>query len=229
MPGPRVNQYGDRGAGRAVLTAFGLGAGFGLGIALALLSSSFIDFGLYLVALAVFHLWEYNYVALYRPAELWWGSFMLNHSTEFNIAMGASFVEYFLESFFFPGLKNNMIIVIPAFIVVLIGQAIRTISMSTAGQNFNHTIEETKEDDHKLVDHGIYSIFRHPSYFGWFWWAIFTQVMLENPLCIVLFTVASWTFFNERIHYEEVTLIDMFGEEYIKYAKKTPTWIPLIK
>lgn len=51
--------------------------------------------------------------------------------------MAASFIEYFLERLLFPDLKGNMTIVIPAFIIVLIGQAIRTVAMATAGQNFN--------------------------------------------------------------------------------------------
>lgn len=73
--------------------------------------------------------------------------------------------------------------------------------MATAGSNFNHLIEDDKRDDHKLVTVGIYSIFRHPSYMGWFWWCIFIQVMLCNPISTVAFTFVAWKFFSDRIEF----------------------------
>jgi protein-S-isoprenylcysteine O-methyltransferase len=39
--------------------------------------------------------------------------------------------------------------------------------MLSCGSNFSHTIMEEKDEEHKLVTNGIYSILRHPSYFGW--------------------------------------------------------------
>lgn len=37
-----------------------------------------------------------------------------------------------------------------------------------------------KNAGHVLVTHGVYSIFRHPSYVGWFYWSIGTQVSSGN-------------------------------------------------
>lgn len=45
---------------------------------------------------------------------------------------------------------------------------------------------------------------RHPAYFGWFWWSIGTQMLLCNPVCIVVYAAASWRFFSQRIPFEEV-------------------------
>jgi len=64
-----------------------------------------------------------------------------------------------------------------------------------------HCEQDTKADDHTLVTSGIYSIWRHPSYFGWFWWSVFTQVVLANPISIIGYTLASWYFFADRIPY----------------------------
>lgn len=33
-----------------------------------------------------------------------------------------------------------------------------------------------REDSHQLVTRGVYRFLRHPSYFGWFWWSLGTQV-----------------------------------------------------
>jgi protein-S-isoprenylcysteine O-methyltransferase len=79
------------------------------------------------------------------------------------------------------------------------------------------------------VKGGIYSILRHPAYFGWFWWSIGSQVLLGNPICLVLYSLASWSFFANRIPYEELTLSKFFGDEYTRYARRTFIGIPFIK
>jgi hypothetical protein len=47
-----------------------LGATAGLGLGLFLLSESAYDFGLWMVFLSLFHLWEYTYVALFHVETL---------------------------------------------------------------------------------------------------------------------------------------------------------------
>lgn len=82
---------------------------------------------------------------------------------------------------------------------------------------------------HELVTHGVYSLMRHPSYVGWFWWSIGTQVVLANPVCFVIYSIASWKFFHDRIFMEEITLLNFFGEEYYKYQQRVPTGLPFIR
>jgi len=206
-----------------------LGISLGLGVTLAKLSTHLVDLGLYLIALSLFHLWEYIYVVVYHPENLTADSFMVNHSKEFNIALALGWTEYFIEWLFFPSLKGNAFVYIIGFIAVVAGQSFRTVAMMTAGHNFNHFIVTEKEPDHKLVKYGVYSIVRHPSYTGWFIWSVSTQIVLGNPLCIVLYTIASFVFFKNRILYEERTLVSHFGQEYIQYQKEVPSGIPLIK
>ena len=59
-----------------------------------------------------------------------------------------------------------------------------------AGSNFDHIVQSNKDSGHQLVTTGVYTYLRHPSYCGWFWWSIGTQVLLCNPLCIVAYAVA---------------------------------------
>ena len=41
---------------------------------------------------------------------------------------------------------------------------------------------------------------------------------------------ASWKFFDDRIHDEEITLIYFFGDDYLDYQKKVPaTGVPYVK
>lgn len=71
--------------------------------------------------------------------------------------------------------------------------------MATAGTNFNHTPQKKKQAGHELVTSGIYAYSRHPSYFAFFWWAVGTQVLVGNKICLVAFFVFLWNFFNQRI------------------------------
>lgn len=50
-----------------------------------------------------------------------------------------------------------------------------------------------------------------------------------NPVCIVAYTLTSWKFFKDRIYYEEITLLNFFGEEYISYQEKVNIGLPFIK
>ena len=52
-------------------------------------------------------------------------------------------------------------------------------AMITAKANFNHVVQSDKKSNHVLVTHGLYGWSRHPSYVGWFYWSIGTQVMLN--------------------------------------------------
>jgi len=90
-------------------------------------------------------------------------------------------------------------------------------------------IRTEKTASHTLVTHGVYKIFRHPSYFGWFYWALSCQILLMNPVCIVLFPIILWKFFSSRIVDEEGTLVKIFGDSYVKYKEEVMTCgIPFI-
>lgn len=225
----RKKFFGKRNPETIVYIGWALGLTFGVGLMLALTAAKgWLDFGLFMCCLSVYHMWEWTYVAFFHPRELTGDSFLINHSTEWVCAWAFCVIEYFAERLMFPSLKNNLFVVIPAFAVVVGGQAIRTVSMYTAGSNFAHEIEESARQDHELVTTGIYAFSRHPSYFGWFWWTIAMQALLCNPISIAAFAFVAWKFFEDRIPYEETYLIEMFGDKYRDYKKRVPTRIPFI-
>jgi len=217
--------------GSATMALLGtvVGVAFGLGAGLAFASDSLGPLGWYLMFLGFFHLSEFVCVALFNPKLLSAESFLLNHSFEFNLAMAASFVEYFVELYYFPGLKTFWPVTYLGVLGSLVGQGVRLAALVTAGHNFTHDIAETKRAEHRLVTEGIYTYVRHPGYFGWFWWSVFTQVVLLNPICIAGFAAAAWKFFQERIAYEETILMEFFGDQYRAFKSKTPTGIPGIQ
>ena len=85
--------------------------------------------------------------------------------------------------------------------------------MLTCGTNFNHLVEYKDRKDHELVTEGVYGISRHPSYVGWAYWAVGTQLILGNFLCLFGYAYVTFWFFSERIPDEEKTLIE---KEFLK-------------
>lgn len=144
-------------------------------------------------------------------------------------AMVFSFLEYFVETTFFLGLKEHWWVSNFGLMMVIIGEIIRKVAVITAGQAFTHLIRIYYVDDHQLITHGIYAIFRHPGYCGFFIWSVGTQVMLCNPISTVGFAVVVWNFFARRIPYEEFFLRQFFGPEYKEYARRVPSGVPFVK
>lgn len=154
---------------------------------------------------------------------------MLNHSVAYLVAACSSWFEFFIEIYFWPSLKENTTVLIVGIAVCVAGEILRKLAIITANTSFNHIVQYHKSEDHVLVTHGVYRLMRHPSYAGWFWWSIGTQLILANPICSVLYAIVSWKFFQERILIEEVTLVNFFLDKYVEYQQTTPTGVPFVK
>ncbi|PHJ22925.1 isoprenylcysteine carboxyl methyltransferase family protein [Cystoisospora suis] len=102
------------------------------------------------------------------------------------------------------------------------GLFLRLLAFVTARENFTHKIAKKKLPSHHLITHGVYGVFRHPAYTGWFYWAVGSQFLLGNVICVLLFAGLSFRFFLERIVYEERLLEQMFPREYAAYRRDTP-------
>lgn len=200
----------------------------GFMIANQLTYPNLICFGYYLMCLSFFHLSEFMATAMYNSTEVTTDSFLINHSWEYGLAMLVSWIEFIIEATLFPSLKTNLYVRFFGLFLVMFGELFRKLAMYTCGTNFNHYVQERRKEGHTLIKTGVYSFSRHPSYFGWFYWSIGTQVLLGNPICTVLYAISSWKFFKSRIAYEEFYLLRFFGKEYSTYQKKVWTGIPFV-
>jgi len=189
----------------------------------------FAIFGGYLVILSFFHMSEFVFTGLFNHKKLTTDSFLLNHSMSYISALLASWLEFFIELYFFPNMKTHVWIVGLGICVIAFGEFFRKLAMYTAGVSFNHSVQERRSQDHVLVTNGVYGLVRHPAYFGWFYWSIGTQIFLSNPICAVLYTIASWSFFYARINDEEFYLKRFFGQAYTDYQKQVPSGVPFVK
>ena len=126
------------------------------------------------VFLAIFHYLEFIFHAIFHPKTLSSEYFLLNHSTAYHIAIIASIIEYWWTK----STNRSYITVICGIIMILIGQYTRSIAMWHA-KNFTHKLRFEKDDDHILVTSGIYKYLRHPSYFGFYWFSLGTQLFIR--------------------------------------------------
>ncbi|XP_062565337.1 protein-S-isoprenylcysteine O-methyltransferase-like [Armigeres subalbatus] len=80
-----------------------LGAVFSLGVLIFQnCPEEYKSFGVYVTLMSVFHYSEYLGIAFCNPKTLSPDSFILNHSLHYALAAAASWVEYFIEVYFFP-------------------------------------------------------------------------------------------------------------------------------
>lgn len=81
------------------------------------------------------------------------------------------------------------------------------------------------QEDHKLITTGPYKRVRHPMYLGIFVYTVGLCLISLDVLVILFFAFSIW-FNYRRIPMEEQMMIDQFGDEYLKYMKKTGRFIP---
>ncbi|KAK1242177.1 hypothetical protein MKX07_000163 [Trichoderma sp. CBMAI-0711] len=222
------------------LRAFCLGIAFAAGLlstlAILLLTDSPVwRVPFFLLALSLFHFLEFWTTAERNTAVASIDSFLLTANwPSYAIAHSAAFLECLLVSVFFPDrhwapLGSGNVLLFLGLALVVVGQAVRSLAMLHAGASFNHHIQTKKAQTHLLVTTGIYGWLRHPSYFGFFWWGLGTQLVLGNAVCFVAYTAVLYTFFKGRIEIEEHKLVEFFGEDYVNYRKRVGTLIPFIR
>ncbi|KAI4158483.1 MAG: hypothetical protein LQ342_007369 [Letrouitia transgressa] len=202
--------------------AFALGLTLGVSLTatflLSYLTSPLWRAPFFLATLSLFHFLEYYTTARCNPAAATISAFLLSQNGYgYNIAHSLAFLEclgrhWVLSAW--PGwtLLTPMWWMLPTQLqlpwlglgaaLMVLGQATRTMAMVHAGRNFNHLVQMKKKEGHILVTDGVYGWLRHPSYFGFFWWGLGTQVVMGNVGCLAGYAVVLWRFFRLRIESE---------------------------
>lgn len=192
----------------------------------------------FVATLALFHYLEFDSTARFNPPDAKISSFLLSaNGSAYNVAHTAALTELFVRHWFYSESKPDWLdlpfnipplfpSVVPALsvgiglILVVTGQYVRTAAMAQAGKNFNHIVQSTKQDDHILVTSGVYSLSRHPSYFGFFWWGLGTQLVLGNPICFPAYALVLWKFFASRINSRSSIYLVFRGEQLTMLRQK---------
>ncbi|OJD36086.1 prenyl cysteine carboxyl methyltransferase ste14 [Diplodia corticola] len=231
LPGAPRSQSGIGSRAFFLGQALGLSIAATLYLALAAGSASWRA-PFFIGTLSVFHFLEYWTTARYNTPAASTRSFLFSNGKEYQIAHSTALLEHVVTHLAFPGWQARVgcggATTAAGVALIVLGQTVRSMAMATAGTNFNHLVQSSKKSDHVLVKDGVYALLRHPSYFGFFWWGLGTQLMLGNVVCLVAYAAVLWSFFSRRIKHEEIFLINFFGDEYREYRKATTVKIPFI-
>ncbi|EJF61178.1 protein-s-isoprenylcysteine O-methyltransferase [Dichomitus squalens] len=184
--------------------------------------------GFFLAIWSAFHWAEFAVTAGWNRDKCSVDSFLLENGAMYHVAHSVALIEYLLTLYFEPGYKQWPYVSLVGIALVLVGQTLRSTAMIHAGSNFSHMLAYRKIDGHTLVTGGVYRWLRHPSYAGFLYWALGTQLVLQNPVSFAFFLVVLWRFFHSRIKTEEQYLIRFFGDDYRTYKCSVGTMIPFI-
>lgn len=176
----------------------------------------------------LFHLLEFFLTSVCNTGEVDDDSFILNDPDLYYVyiaALAESACKNIGWSYAGSFVYTPMVV---GLLIIIGGQFCRSLAMFTAGVSFHHYVQREPSQKRRLVTWGIYGLMRHPSYFGYFWWFVGGQVLLQNPIVGLLGAIKLLQFFRRRIEYEEEYLIAFFGKDYAEYRATVGTKIPFI-
>jgi protein-S-isoprenylcysteine O-methyltransferase Ste14 len=136
-----------------------------------------------------------------------------------------AFGIYYLGFFFldyYTGLDSNIMIITGLFLFI-IGSLVNLIS-----ENQRNQWKNNKENHGKIFDKGLFSISRHPNYFGDLVWVLGYATVSGSywsfsfPVLLLIF----FQFYN--IPLQERHMLKKYGEQYTEYLKKVKGFIPFI-
>lgn len=110
-------------------------------------------------------------------------------------------------------------------LISIVGMALRMLTVGwvpegTSGRNTKGQLAET------LNTGDVYSIMRHPLYFGNFLIALGLSLYLQVWWFSVIFSLAFWLYYERIMFAEEQFLSRKFGPIYKEWASKTPAFFP---
>jgi len=113
------------------------------------------------------------------------------------------------------------IIAVPLFLLFFI---IGSYFLFTSHQ----TIFKKNEENKGIITNGVFSLVRHPMYFGSIL-LFFSFVILSYSILAFLVWLVIVFFYYFISHYEEKLLIKKFSDKYREYQKRVPMFIPFLK
>ena len=109
-------------------------------------------------------------------------------------------------------------------LVGVAGMTVRILGKRTLGRMF--TVRVQLQEDHKIVDTGMYARVRHPLYSGFILEWMAPPLILGSPVGFLLLTLPLAVVVLLRIPREEALMTEAFGDQYRAYMARTKRLIP---
>lgn len=153
------------------------------------------------------------------------GAYLFRYRSFLPLLMLPLIILGLMTSFQITKIYILLIYNISCYVISSLGFGIRIFTIGhvpkrTSGRN---TKKQTADS---LNTTGIYSIVRHPLYLGNFLMWLGIILFVRSFWLIFIFILMFWIYYERIMFTEEEFLIDKFGENYIKWADKTPLFFP---
>ena len=137
-------------------------------------------------------------------------------------------VVYFTDISFLNETSREILTIISIALSIL-GFIIRAISIGTTpiGTSGRNTKEGQVAES--LNTKGIYSMARHPLYLGNYFMWIGIVLFTFNFSFLVVVSLLFWLYYERIMFAEERFLERKFGDAYMNWARKTPSFIPCFR
>lgn len=154
------------------------------------------------------------------------GNFLFRHRGEIPLLLIIAAIPVIIftdYSWLAPDLKR--ILTLLSVVVSMLGFVVRAWSIGTtprgtSGRNTDKQVAET------LNKTGVYSLLRHPLYLGNYLMWIGIVAFTFNIYFIIIVSLAFWLYYERIMFAEERFLERKFGEEYMKWSKQVPAFVP---
>lgn len=180
----------------------------------------------YILVWAAFHGTEYvsNLVFAGRTSPHLFLLYGARGSLEFAAVHAFCICEFIVTRRLSPGWHHPHPVV--GSVVAVLGICTRAAAIATCGRGFNHYIA-TDTAPVPLVTTGLYGWVRHPSYTGFFMYAVGLQLVLGTNAGLVGCVCGLYKFFADRIRIEEYFLVErLYGDEYTAYKQRVSAVVP---
>lgn len=113
--------------------------------------------------------------------------------------------------------------------VSVVGEVLRIFTVGFAPKNTSGRNTVAGQVADELNTTGIYSMVRHPLYFGNFFMWLGPVLFLRSVSFAIVFALLYWLYYERIMFAEEQFLRRKFGEIYDKWSEKVPSFIPSFK
>jgi protein-S-isoprenylcysteine O-methyltransferase Ste14 len=146
-------------------------------------------------------------------------------STEEMVSVPIAFGIYYFGFLYlmYLGGKPSTASIVAGSVLFLIGSTINSLCEYQRKQ-------WKKDPDHrgKLYRSGLFSISRHPNYFGDVLWVLGYVVVTGNLWCLIVPAVLLLFFWKVNIPVQEKYLAEKYGDQMKEYCSKTKSLVPFV-
>ena len=135
------------------------------------------------------------------------------------LIFAATAVEYFLRRRDLTWAVTGVGLAL--FVVAMI---VRVTAIRALGRFWSLHLEIRQE--HKLITEGVYRYLRHPAYSAIMLEVISVPLVANAYVALALAVCAYVPLLLLRWRREEIEMIDKFGDEYVRYRRQVPAFIP---